>query len=247
MKSQMKSFFAAVQFLTIFPYPRGLSVEAGEAGRSMGHYPTVGAILGAILYLADRLLAGYIPRDLINLVLLAALTILTGGLHWDGFSDTMDALGASRTREERLSIMRDSRVGAFGALSLIFLILLDLSVLHHLREHRGSYLFLAPLLSRFSMVLLALTQPYARREGGLARSFVEEVSLKELALAGGIALIACLAFLRTEGLLLLCLVVAFTLLVGGYFRHRLGGITGDSLGALNECMTALVWLFGGLH
>ncbi|MDH7499396.1 MAG: adenosylcobinamide-GDP ribazoletransferase, partial [candidate division NC10 bacterium] len=181
------------------------------------------------------------------LFLLAALAFLTGGIHWDGFSDTMDALGGSRSRQERLSIMRDSRVGAFGALSLIFLILLDLSALHHLREQRGAFLFLAPLLSRFSMVLLALTQPYARKEGGLARSFVEEVSLKELSVVGGIALIACLALLRTEGLLLLCLVVAFTLLVGGYFRHRLGGITGDSLGALNECMTALVWLFGGLH
>jgi adenosylcobinamide-GDP ribazoletransferase len=94
------------------------------------------------------------------------------------------------------------------------------------------------------MVVLALTQPYARREGGLAKSFVEEVSLQEMALAGGIALIACLGLLRARGILLLCLVIAFTLLTGSYFRHRLGGITGDSLGAHNELMTALIWLFG---
>ena len=243
----MRSFLLALQFLTIFPYPRALAIREGDLGRSMGHFSTVGAILGAILYLADRLLTGHLPLDLINILLLAALTILTGGLHLDGFADTLDALGGSRKREERLAIMRDSRLGAFGALALIFLILLDLSALHHLGDHRGSYLFLAPLLSRFSMVALALTQPYVHREGGLAKSFVEEVSLQELALAGGIALIACLALMRTQGILLFCLVGGFTLLWGSYFRHRLGGITGDSLGAHNELMTALVWLFGCIH
>jgi adenosylcobinamide-GDP ribazoletransferase len=94
------------------------------------------------------------------------------------------------------------------------------------------------------MVLLALTQTYARREEGLGRSFVEEVSLQELALAGGIALIACLVLLRGKGIVLLCLIGGATLLVGSYFRRRLGGITGDTLGATNELMTALVWIFG---
>ena len=244
MKSVIRTFLVALQFLTIFPYPKTLSPQAGDLGRSMGHFPLVGALLGLLLYLLDRLLFRYLPPDLINILLLATLTILTGGLHLDGFADTMDGLGGSRKREERLAIMKDNRLGTFGALGLIFLLLSDLVALHHLANLRGVYLALAPLLSRFSMVLLALTQTYARREEGLGRSFVEEVSLQELALAGGIALIACLVLLRGKGIVLLCLIGGATLLVGSYFRRRLGGITGDTLGATNELMTALVWIFG---
>jgi adenosylcobinamide-GDP ribazoletransferase len=172
------------------------------------------------------------------------LTVLTGGLHLDGFADTMDGLGGIRKHAERLAIMKDSRLGTFGVVGLIFLLLFDLMALRHLTDSRGTYLFLAPLLSRFSMVTSALTQPYARKEEGLGRSFVEEVSLVELALAGGIALVACLALLWTKGLVLFCLVVGVTLLLGSLFRYRLGGITGDSLGANNELMMALVWIFG---
>jgi cobalamin synthase len=94
------------------------------------------------------------------------------------------------------------------------------------------------------MVISALTQPYARREDGLGRSFIEEVSLQDLVLAGGIALVACLILLGTKGLILFCLLSGLTLLLGNYFRFRLGGITGDTLGANNELMMALVWFFG---
>jgi adenosylcobinamide-GDP ribazoletransferase len=243
-KRTLKSLLLAVQFLTIFPYPRNVSIQEGDLGRSMGQFSTVGAILGFILYLVDWLLAGHLPIDLINILLLMILTVLTGGLHLDGFADTMDGLGGIRKQAERLAIMKDSRLGTFGVVGLIFLLLFDLMALRHLTDSRGTYLFLAPLLSRFSMVTSALTQPYARKEEGLGRSFVEEVSLVELALAGGIALVACLALLWTKGLVLFCLVVGVTLLLGSLFRYRLGGITGDSLGANNELMMALVWIFG---
>jgi adenosylcobinamide-GDP ribazoletransferase len=246
-KRTFKSFLLAVQFLTIFPYPRNLSIQEGDLGRSMGQFSTVGAILGFILYLVDWLLAGHLPVDLVNILLLIILTALTGGLHLDGFADTMDGLGGVRRQAERLAIMKDSRLGTFGAIGLIFLLLADLMALHHLEELRGTYLFLAPLLSRFSMVVSALTQPYARKEEGLGKSFIEEVGLKELTLAGGIALVACLILLGTKGLVLSCLVGGFTLLLGNYFRHSLGGITGDSLGANNELMMALVWIFACIH
>ena len=246
-KRTLKSFLLAVQFLTIFPYPRNLSIQEGDLGRSMGQFSTVGAILGFILYLVDWLLVGHLPVDLVNILLLIILTALTGGLHLDGFADTMDGLGGVRRQAERLAIMKDSRLGTFGAIGLIFLLLTDLMALHYLGELRGTYLFLAPLLSRFSMVVSALTQPYARKEEGLGRSFIEEVGLQELILAGGMALVACLILLGTKGLVLSCLVGGFTLLLGNYFRHSLGGITGDSLGANNELMMALVWIFACIH
>lgn len=244
MKSFFKTFLIAVHFLTIFPYPRGLSIKSGDLGRSMGHFSTVGALLGLLIYFADWLLSRHLPRDLVNILLLILLTILTGALHLDGFADTMDGLGGSKKREERLAIMRDSRLGTFGAVGLILLLLSDLTALRHLGDLRGSYLFLGPLLSRFSMVVLALTQPYARREEGVGKSFIEEVSLRQATLAGGVALIACLALLKAKGALLFCLIGGSTLLLGSYFRRRLGGITGDTLGANNELMLGLIWLFG---
>ena len=240
----LKPFFLALQFLTIFPFPRNLSIQEGDLGRSMGQFSTVGAILGFILYLVNWLLSGHLPIDLVNILLLIILTVLTGGLHIDGFADTMDGLGGVRKQADRLAIMKDSRLGTFGAAGLIFLLLFDLMALRHLGDSRGTYLFLAPLLSRFSMVTSALTQPYARKEEGLGKSFIEEVGLVELALAGGIALVTCLALLWTKGLILFCLVVGLTLLLGNFFRYRLGGITGDSLGANNELILALVWIFG---
>ena len=240
----LKSFLVALQFLTIFPYPRNLVIQEGDLGKSMGQFSTVGALLGLILYLFDWLLSGVIPVDLVNILLLIALTGMTGGLHLDGFADTMDGLGGIRRQAERLAIMKDSRLGTFGAVGLIFLLFIDLMALHHLGALRGTYLFLAPLLSRFSMVALALTQPYARKDEGLSKSFIEEVSPTEVLLTGGIALLACLVLLWTRGLFLFCLVGGFTLLLGNYFRHRLGGITGDSLGADNELMMALVWVSG---
>jgi adenosylcobinamide-GDP ribazoletransferase len=242
----VRSFLVALHFLTIFPYPRGSMVEGEDLGRSMAHFSSVGALLGGILWLADNLLRPYLPLDLINILLLALLTVLSGGLHWDGLADTLDGLGAGGGRHEMLAAMRDSRLGTFAVLGLILLILFDLSLLHHLGERRGTYLFLSPLLSRLSLVVLALTQPYAGAEGGVAKEFVERVGGRELALAGGIALLACLILLGLRGLLLLVVVGAFTLLVGGYLRRRLGGITGDSLGAHNELVGALVWLFGCL-
>lgn len=242
----MKPFLLALKFLTAFPYPRDLPVESGDAGRSMGYYSLIGALLGLVLYLADWLLRGHLLFDLIDLLLLILLASLTRGLHLDGLADTLDGLGGGQNREERLSIMRDSRLGTFGVLGLIFLVLVEMIALRSLGDLRGRLLILAPLLSRCSMVVLALTQPYARRQEGLGRAFVEEVGPVELLLSGGIALFACLVLLWTKGLILLCLIGIFTLLMGRYFRRRLGGITGDTLGAHNELVTALVWVFGCL-
>src|SRR5581483_11578988 len=118
------SFFVALQFLTHLPTPPGLPVAGPALGRALGWFPVVGLLLGALLAAADALLSLLLPRELVDVLLLALLALLTGGLHLDGFMDTCDGLFSLRSPAERLAIFRDSRVGSFGVVGAATLLLL---------------------------------------------------------------------------------------------------------------------------
>ena len=176
--------------------------------------------------------------------LLLTLTVwVTGGLHLDGLADTADGLGGGRTREEALTIMKDSRVGAFGVISLILGLVLKFSLFLSLAtQTRGAgVLLLFPVISRWSMVLLAYLSPYARAEGGLGQAMTLGVSPRVLTgaslSAGGLALL----ILGAPGLVLIIAAGTLVWLGSLYFQHRLGGITGDILGATNEVVEILAW------
>src|SRR6185369_2088474 len=115
----MRLFLVAFQFLTIVPLPFAVRCEQEDLGRSMSFFPLVGLALGALLAGADFLLAPLLPRGVADLVLIVLLSVVTGGLHLDGLSDVCDGLAARGSRQRFLEVMKDSRVGAVGALSLV--------------------------------------------------------------------------------------------------------------------------------
>lgn len=229
------TFPLAVRLLTIFSIPSKTRVDEESVAGSMAWFPVVGFIIGLLLAGLWLLLGVRFPPFLTSLVVVSFLAIITRGLHLDGLSDTIDGLGGGYTRERRLEIMKDSHVGAFGVIAIVFAILFKTFAIYGLPERtRMEALILFPVLSRFAMVLVAWKSRYARREGGLGRNYVEYLDGKTLvfALVSTIAIAGFLLF--PTGFIVLVIVIAASLGMSAFFRITLGGVTGDVLGAVNE-------------
>jgi adenosylcobinamide-GDP ribazoletransferase len=232
----------ALTFLTKLPWPwRGPADETALA-RSLFWFPWVGALLGLIFWGAWVVLHKTLPAPAAAALLLTLTAWITGGLHLDGLADTTDGLGGGRTPADALRIMKDSRVGAFGVISLILALLLKFSLFLSLAALPGrtAALALYPVISRWGMVLLAYLSPYARAEGGLGQAMTLGVSQRVLAGASLAAGLLAVLILGAPGLALFIAAGALVWLGSLYCRHRLGGITGDILGAANEILEILV-------
>ncbi|RMH04265.1 MAG: adenosylcobinamide-GDP ribazoletransferase, partial [Nitrospirae bacterium] len=169
MQSLTRSLCWAWHFLTIIPIPFIGQVEPSsrELARSMRWYPVVGYVLGSGLALLDRGFAAVVPPEARALLIVAALVVVTGGLHQDGLADTVDGLAKRGTPEERLGAMRDSRIGALGATALVLTLGLRYTGLLALVPSDWPFVLVCmPAIGRWSMVIGAYGVPYARSQGG---------------------------------------------------------------------------------
>jgi adenosylcobinamide-GDP ribazoletransferase len=231
---------AAFQFLTLLPIKRSFTTE--QIGRSTVYFPLVGLAIGLVLAGANYVLALVLPAGVVNIILVGLLAFFSGGLHLDGFADTMDGMAGHRTPERRLEIMRDSRIGGIGAISLILLLLSEYVLLNNIPGDLKLFaLILAPVLSRWVMVNSIAIYPYARPEG-LGRSFKDAVTWRQLTVATLIALAVAVALLGVAGLIVLAACWAVGSLVALYLKSRIRGLTGDTYGAINEIATLTVFL-----
>jgi adenosylcobinamide-GDP ribazoletransferase len=235
------TFPLALTFLTVFPWPPLGPVTSQDLARSLFWFPWVGALLGLAFGAAGFILIRLVPSAAAAALLLVFTVVITRGLHLDGLADTVDGLGCGSTPEARLTIMKDSRLGAFGAMALVLVLLLKFSFFLVLFDQgRERTLVLFPIISRWGMVFLAGLAPYARPGGGLGRAMTEGASPQLL--AGSTISALLLSFLAggyagTALLFLAALVVAG---LSHYFRRRLGGVTGDVYGAVNELLEIFV-------
>lgn len=234
------TFPLALTFLTILPWPRPVLADPEDLARSLVWFPWVGLLLGALYAGAGHLALHVWPPAGAAALLLVLTVIFTRGLHLDGLADTLDGLGGGRDPQTRLTVMKDSRLGAFGALGLILALLLKGVFLTLLLEAgRLSALLLFPVVSRGGMVLLTWLSPYARPEGGLGRAMTEGVT-GQIALGALVpVLAACLLLYRVRGVVLLAAAGLLILTLSRVFTRLLGGITGDVLGAANELLEVL--------
>ncbi len=229
----IRGLVTAIRFLTIVPVP-GRALEGPEAlGRAAGWFPLVGLILGGVLWLLDRGLGLVLEPSLSGLFVLLAWKLLTGGIHLDGLADSLDGL-SGRDPAGRLAIMRDGRVGTYGALGLVFVLLATYAVLHDLvvSTFRGAALVLAPAVGRLAPLLLART--FAPAGGGSGAAFMGAVPWTVLVLGAIPVTVAALALSGPWGLLLAAVGLAVAWAAAGFFSRRLGGLTGDVLGAAVE-------------
>ncbi len=245
------SLAAALQFLTVMPPLVRRPFTPDELGRSVGWFPFVGLLLGAILAGLDRLLGRAFPPGVTAALVLAAWVLVTGALHLDGFLDSCDGLFGGHTPEARLRIMRDERAGAFAVIGGILLMLLKYAALAG-NPHRTAALVLAPVVGRWGMAVAVVGFPYGRTEG-LGRAMKDHARRPQVLLASVIALatVAALVVPNDWRAILTLPLAGVVVWAGGRFvRRRLPGLTGDIYGALCELLEVVVLLAfvaGGTH
>lgn len=200
----------------------------------------VGAIVGSI-GAGVFWLASFIWPTMVALILsLGATVSVTGALHEDGLADAADGFGGGTTPERVLEIMKDSRIGSYGAMALILATLIKLaSLASPSRLDIVTALIAGHTLARWSSVVLLWRYPYLGSKGV---GFAGGVTLPRLIIATAVALSICALALQRHAVIPVLASLAVTAATGAYFKHRLGGVTGDCLGATNQLVEISVYL-----
>ncbi len=228
----MRNFLAALQFLTIFPWPRRTERAPEEIGRGAAFFPLVGLMLGALLVAVDALLRPYLPPLLTGVALVALLALLTRGLHLDGLADTFDGLGAGGARERVLAAMDDPHTGAFGVVALVLVISCKVHALATLGPDHWRALLIAPVIARWALPLLGYRATAAKE--GFGALMIVHMTGARLLIATTITVMLVVGFAGARGLATMTFVGFLTIASKTYFHRRLGGVSGDVFGAVGE-------------
>ena len=231
----MHSFFVALQFLTRLPSPIRREISLDELGASIGWFPLVGAALGSILLAVDLGAGQFLDAHVVDALLVATLVALTGALHLDGVIDTLDGFTAGPDRQVQLDAMRETRAGTAGAIAGILTLLATCAAITALPPFgRMPTLFIAPLAGRTAILLAYSLYPYTRPGPGLSHSLKRGATPRRM--LGGIAAAAALAGAAggIGGLAVLVLVLGWVHGVASISCRRIGGLTGDVIGAICE-------------
>ena len=234
----ISDFLGAIRFLTLLPIPKGK--KETNLARATLFFPAVGFLIGLLTLAVTETLSLSVFVRLHALALVTIPLFLAGGLHVDGFAAFCDGFFGGKEKGEILRIMRDSRIGVWGALGVILLLFWKWELLASL-PRRNEALLLSLTASRWSQVVLAYFLPYANPAGGLGKAVAKKVGVKEL--TGATAFLALLLFfLKGSGVLCFLALLPFLAGAGFLFTKRVGGITEDLLGAASEA-TELFVLF----
>ncbi len=236
----MIPMLAAFQFLTVMPPLVRRAFTPLELGQATGFFPLVGLAIGGLMLALDWSLRQFFPLEVVTALLLVGWLAVTRGLHFDGFLDSCDGLFGGFTPEARLTIMRDSRVGAFGVAGGGLLLLSKYATMLTL-ANRPAGIMLAPVLARWGMTLAIVAFPYARQEG-LGRDMKDNARRPQALLATATALAVSWLVAQWVGLLSIALVGLALLAIARFVLGRIPGLTGDSYGAICESLELLVLL-----
>ena len=240
---ELRLALTALMFLTRIPVPAWVGHSETQLKQSARYFPLAGLAVGAISALAYVAAASILPHAVAVALALIAAVLATGAFHEDGFADTCDGLGGGQSREEALRIMQDPRVGAYGAIGIVLVLILRFVALASFAP-----VLVAPVLlaghaaSRFYPVLLIRLLPYARVEGGKSKSFAGSVGTGEAAIALAIGLAPLAALFPPRDWLAFLPPLAACAWLAQTFRVRLGGYTGDCLGATQQVCEIVFYL-----
>ncbi|RQD69665.1 MAG: adenosylcobinamide-GDP ribazoletransferase [Tindallia sp. MSAO_Bac2] len=243
----MKHIIQAVQFLTTIPMS-GNYIWKDTDNKNMAFFPLAGAIIGFTLAVTDWILYPFLPVHVLSVIVLMISFLLTGGIHADGLADTADGCFSGKDKRGILEVMKDSRLGTHGVMAIVLVYLLKFSLLISLLPAlRWWTLILMPMLGRLSLVLGSYRTEYAR-SSGLGNFYIGKIE-------GKVVFIAIILTLPITKLLpsswVFLLLLPIIIAIFKYLMHRkIGGMTGDTLGALLEITETLflLWMvlrFGG--
>jgi adenosylcobinamide-GDP ribazoletransferase len=242
----MRALATAIGFLTAVPIGARRDLREGDFGRASVWFPAVGLLVGLLLAAVDWCGRAVWDPTVAAALVIGAAVVVTGGLHIDGLMDTADAFFSRASRERMLEIMRDPRSGALGVAAGVCVLLTKFAAYAHLAggEH-WRVIAAAPALGRLAMVIAVGAFPYARESGTGAR-IAAEVGMRHVIGALLVGTAIAVGLLSVGGLLMFAMALALAVACGGYARRRLGGLTGDVYGAINEVVEVAVLLVGAV-
>ena len=249
---ELRLAFIALQFFTRVPVPRWVGFEPELLHQSARHFALIGVFVGAVAAAVLWIASWVLPLPVAVLLSMAATLLLTGGFHEDGWADTCDGLGGAVSRERALEIMKDSRIGAYGAMGLVMMLALKAAALASLPVAWGcAALLLGHTASRAASTALIRFLPYA---GDLAHAkakpLAQRISTAGLVVSCGWVVMVAVGLVMCRPLWIVPVALGLVFAVLGavccarWFRRRLGGVTGDTLGAtqqLTELLLLLAW------
>ena len=247
MRCELESFFGALRFFTRIPVPAWVGHSAEGLNRSARYFPAIGIVVGALSAAVFALAASVWPTSIAVLLALGASAWITGAFHEDGLCDAADGLGGGFTRERAMEIMKDSRAGSYGVIALTLVTLGRFAALSALPPSWvPAALIAGHTLSRFASTALIAVLDYARDETGKAKPLATRLDRAGLALAAAFALAAALPLVVLTGwsqlLLAAALAASVTIWLARLFVRRLGGYTGDCLGATQQASELACYL-----
>jgi adenosylcobinamide-GDP ribazoletransferase len=240
----MKRLIAALQFLTILPLPGGVNPGERVLGGALPFFPLVGLLIGAVVAGADWGLGRIFPIGVTSVIAVILLIAVSGGLHIDGLADAADGFFSARPREGILAIMKDSRTGPMGVAAIVCVVALKIALIASVvGPWRWWVLLMTPFAGRCALIVHIALLPYVRPEGGLAGIFHRNRSRSHVFWALMALLTAGFLAGHLPGLVAGAAAFLVALLLGADTLRRIGGLTGDTLGAaceLTELCPALV-------
>ncbi|OHC62823.1 MAG: adenosylcobinamide-GDP ribazoletransferase [Rhodocyclales bacterium RIFCSPLOWO2_02_FULL_63_24] len=240
MKRELEYFFAALRFFTRLPVPAWVGHGQDQLDHAARYFPLVGILIGGIGAGVTELAALALPLGVAVLLGMAATLLATGAFHEDGFADACDGFGGGWDKAQVLTIMKDSRIGSYAALGAGMMLLTKWNALTELDAAFGPPLLALALIaghavSRLASTVLIYFLDYVRDDASSrSKPLAQRMAPHELALATLFGLAPCLLLPFPEMLLALAAAALATLLAAGYFRRRIGGYTGDCLGATQQ-------------
>lgn len=241
----MRKFLCALTFLTRIPVPAKVELSIDDFRSSIYYFPLIGLLLGGILGGCWFLIKDAFSPVVTGALILALHVFLTGGLHLDGFMDTLDGVLGGQTRERKLEIMKDSHVGAFGVIGVAAILILKFSIYAGLNRSLLPLLVFAPVAGRQVLVWLQIMYPYARQQG-VGSLFTVYRDFPKLIVTTLFTIAVAVLLLKSAGIILLFITAVFIFMVAGALSRLLGGLTGDTYGASCELAEVFALLAGTL-
>ena len=250
LKRELLRFFASALFFSRIPVPFGKSIKEKHFQKAIRYFPWIGFIISSFIAVIMYYSCLLLPKPIVILLGLTINTLLTGALHEDGLADVCDGFGGGYNRQRIIEIMKDSHIGTFGVIGLVLSFLFRYAALSEMPRYFLAVFFIAGnTLSRFTLVTVMQHFPYVGSyESSKARTVIGKISTTDLLIA---AIPIIPAFLLTENIYCLLFIIPVWItkaFMANYFNHKIGGYTGDCMGAIQQIteiifyITALVWL-----
>lgn len=243
MPKELNIFFNAIMYYTRIRVPKSVVFTSENLSSAFRYFPLVGFIVGGIGWLVIMGANYFLPINISIILAIIAMILTTGALHEDGLADFCDGFGGGGNKESILRIMKDSHIGTYGVIALVLMFMLKYVALTSISYYDlGFVLLLSQSASRFAPILMIRESNYARTENSKSAHTALGVSTQSLVIAMLMAFLPLLLFNWLFAVVYMVLLLGLYLLFKWYLHKRIGGFTGDTLGALQQLSELLFYL-----